>query len=147
MSSQTLDNLLELYPADVQSLARVARTFVLKVIPDAQETIDGSAPVIGYGYGTGYKGLICSLLLSKAGIKLGLAYGVHLPDPDHLLKGAGKVHRFVQIHAAGDLRKAGLRQLLKASRDAARTRLESKKAANKIGTHRDSSVAEDKATQ
>ena len=47
----------------------------------------------------------------------------------------------------GDLRKAGLRQLLKASRDAARTRLESKKAANKIGTHRYSSVAEDKETQ
>ncbi len=124
MSTRTLDNLLAPYPTDIQRLARVARTFVLKLIPDAQETIDGSAPVIGFGYGNGYKGLICSLLLSKAGVKLGLAYGAQLPDPNCLLEGTGKFHKFIQLRVAGDLRKAGLRQLLKASRVAAEARLE-----------------------
>lgn len=124
MTARTLDSLLELYPAKIQNLARVARTFILKVIPDAHETIDATAPVIGFGFGTGYKGLICSLLVSKAGVKLGFAYATQLPDPDQLLRGTGKVHKFVQLEDAGDLRKASLRRLLNAARDAARARLE-----------------------
>ena len=122
MAIRTLDDVLTRYPASVQGLARSARTLLLEALPGAQETIDGSAPVIGYGYGPGYKGLICSLLLSKSGVKLGLAHGAALPDPDHLLEGSGKVHRFVQLRAAGDLRQASLRQLLKAATAAARAR-------------------------
>lgn len=53
MAIRTLNDVLQRYPAAVQSLARSARTFLLKALPDALETIDGSAPVIGYGYGPG----------------------------------------------------------------------------------------------
>ena len=123
MAARTLDEILTSYPASIQSLARSVRTLLLEALPDAQETIDGTAPVIGYGYGPGYKGLICSLLLSQSGVKLGLARGATLPDPEHLLEGSGKVHRFVQLRAAGDLRKASLRQLLEEAAAAARARI------------------------
>jgi len=55
--------------------------------------------VVGYGYGPGYKGPVCTLILSKTGVKLGLPYAAALSDPDGLLEGTGKVHRFVQLRA------------------------------------------------
>jgi hypothetical protein len=122
--SRTLEAVLGQYPIEVQSLARAARARILKVLPDLEETIDATAPVIGYGYGTGYKGAVCTLLLSKTGVKIGMAYGAALPDPDHLLAGTGKVHRFVQVRTAGDLRTAGLARLLTAANEAARQRLQ-----------------------
>jgi len=122
MTSETLDELLNRYPPPVQSLARSARALIVKVLPDADETIDAAARVIGYGYGAGYKGMICTLLLSKTGVKIGIAHGAALPDPNHLLAGSGKVHKFVQLRSVDDLRTPGLRDLLKASREAARRR-------------------------
>ena len=53
---------------------------VLSALPQVEETIDPSAGVIGYGYGPGYKGLICTLILSQAGVKLGVTDGATLPD-------------------------------------------------------------------
>ena len=123
MPSRTLESLIEPYPADVQQLARAARALILKVLPDTEETVDGTAAVVGYGYGTGYKGAVCTLLLSKGGVKIGVVYGAALPDPGHLLSGSGKVHRFVQLQSPTDLRSASLLTLLKAARTAARVRL------------------------
>ena len=123
MTARTLDALLERYPTQVQELARAARSMILETLPDVEEEVDGSAPVIGYGYGTGYQGAVCTLLLSKTGIKLGLSHGASLPDPDRLLGGSGKVHKFVPVSNSRDLRKAGLRKLLKAADAAARERL------------------------
>ncbi len=123
MTTATLDDLLHRYPPAVQTLARTVRSLLLKTLPDVLEAVDGSAPVIGYGYGTGYKSQICSLLLSKSGVKLGIAYGAAFPDPDHLLEGAGKVHRYVRITAADDLQKPGVERLIAASCAAARARL------------------------
>ncbi len=51
MATQTIDDVLTRYPASVQSLARSVRTLLLEALPDAKETIDGTAPVIGYGMG------------------------------------------------------------------------------------------------
>ena len=81
IAPRTFDDILSPYPSEVQSLARSARALIAKVLPDAEEAIDGSAPVIGYGYGTGYKGMICTLLLSKTGVKIGLANGREPPGP------------------------------------------------------------------
>jgi len=122
VTKRNLDDLLARCPASVQALAKSARTFLLKALPGAEESIDESAPVIGYGYGPGYKGLICTLLVSKSGVKLGLAHGAKLPDPERLLEGAGKVHKFVHIRTAADLRKASLTQLVKAASASARAR-------------------------
>ena len=124
MPEKTLDRMLERYPSEVGRLAREARAFILEIVPDVQETADGSVPVVGYGYGTGYKGMVCTLILSKSGVKLGVSYGATLPDPKHLLEGSGKVHRYVPLRTAAGLRQPGLATLLRAARQAARARLQ-----------------------
>jgi hypothetical protein len=123
MPNKSLDALFEGYPDEVGGLARSARAFIYETVPDVQETVDASAPVVSYGYGTGYKGMICTLILSKTGVKLGVVYGATLPDPKHLLEGPGKVHRYVSLRTAADLRRPGLGALLRSSRQAARARL------------------------
>jgi hypothetical protein len=98
----------------------------LEIIPEAQQTIDDSAAVVGYGYAPGYKAMICTVILSQTGVKLGLAYGASLADPKRLLAGSGKVHRYVALRTADDLRQPGLIELLRAASRAARARLEPK---------------------
>ena len=115
---KSFDDLLAKYRSNVQALALATRKLILELLPEAEETVDQSAPVVGYGYGPGYKGTICTLILSKAGVKLGLARGAELPDPKGLLEGAGKVHRYVRIETSSDLRKPGLKPLMKAGVDA-----------------------------
>jgi hypothetical protein len=123
MSRTTLDKMLGKYPADVQTLAVSARKFILGTLPKAEESLDESTGVLGYGYGSGYKGLICTLILSKSGVKLGLAHGAELPDPDRLLAGTGKVHRYVQLRATSDIKQPGVARLLKAAQVAWQERL------------------------
>ena len=73
---RTLQDLLAKYPDDVQKLALQTRQFILQAVRQAVESVDPSAPVIGYGYGPGYKDTVCTMILSKSGVKLGLAGGV-----------------------------------------------------------------------
>jgi len=113
MARRSLDKLLALYSEPLRDLALRARDYILKLLPGVQETVDESAPVIGYGYGPGYKGVVCTLILSKSGVKLGLNGGANLPDPHRLLEGTGKVHKYIRIETIGDLRRPGLRQLVR----------------------------------
>jgi hypothetical protein len=121
--ARTFQELLGKYPEDVQKLALETRKFILRHVREAQEIVDSSAPVIGYGYGSGYKDMICTMILSKSGVKLGLAGGASLPDPQKLMEGTGKVHRYVQLKRASDLKRRGLKSLLRAALDAYRERL------------------------
>jgi hypothetical protein len=113
--SRTVEKLLEPYPSDVQALAVGARQLIRQLLPEVEECADPSAPVVGYNYGPGYSGMVCTLILSKSGVKLGLVRGAELADPRGLLAGSGKVHKYVQLRAPADLRKAGLSQLIKAA--------------------------------
>jgi len=112
---RTLEKLMEAYPPDVQALAAAARKQIRTWLPKVEERVDSTAPVIGYGYGPGYSGMVCTLILSKSGVKLGLVRGSELADPHGLLEGSGKVHRYVQLRAATDLRKPGVSALVKAT--------------------------------
>jgi hypothetical protein len=120
--ARTLKGLLAKYPDDVQKLALQTRKFILQVVRQAREGVDSSAPVVGYGYGPGYKDTVCTMILSKSGVKLGLAWGAKLPDPEKLMGGTGKVHRYVQLTRAADLKRRGLKPLLRAALDAYRER-------------------------
>jgi len=122
----TLETLLQPYPEDVQTLAREARETLREWLPKANEGVDESARMLAYSYGPGYKGMVCTLLLSKSGVKLGLAFGAALPDPRGLLAGAGKVHRHVQLRTVQDLHQPGLKQLVQAASAACHQRLDGK---------------------
>lgn len=121
-SNKELDDLLSAYPANVQEVALGARKLILAAAPDANEMVDAPARVIGYGHGDGYKGMICTIILSKQGVKLGFVGGASLPDPNGLLEGAGKKHRYVVLDAAADLEKKGIAELIKAKSKEVRTK-------------------------
>jgi hypothetical protein len=114
--------LFEMLPAPVQELALSSRKLVLTALPDAIEISDEKAKVVGYGYGSGYKDVVATLILSKTGVKIGLAYGASLPDPASLLHGTGKVHRYIEVRRQEQLRRPEVEQLLGAALGAWRER-------------------------
>jgi hypothetical protein len=114
-SNQAVNDLLEPYSPEVRKLALAARAFILRVIPEAIEQVDPKSKVIGFGFRTGYKDMICSLMPAKTWVTLGIGWGAELPDPQKLMEGAGKVHRHVKLKATSDLQVPALEALLKAS--------------------------------
>ncbi|MFN8397795.1 MAG: hypothetical protein U0176_24465 [Bacteroidia bacterium] len=115
--------LLGLYPEDIQQRFLMTRAWLLDNCPDLQEEADATSNVVGYLLGPGYKGSVCTLILSKLEIKLGLAYSANFDDPNGLLQGKGKVHRHVPIPAGGHATVIGLAELLEQAIDACRARL------------------------
>jgi len=110
------------YPPNVQDLALALRKLVSSTIPDAVETLDRSARIVGYGFGNTYANTICVIIPSQKGVKLGIARGADLPDPKGLLEGAGKVHRHIAFAEKADLRKSGIKPLLRTAVAAWRVR-------------------------
>ena len=115
MSERTLADLLAQYPDDVQELARGTRRLLLKLLPAAEESVDSSGPYVFYGYGPGYKGIVCNIILSRQGVKLGIANGVDLDDPMRLLEGKGKRHRHIVLEQPSDLRRPGIEPLVRSA--------------------------------
>jgi hypothetical protein len=115
---QTDDDVLAFlaeYPVTICDIARRLREIVSAAIPNAGEELDRPGRVIGYGFVPGYSGLVCTIIPSKKGVKLGVVYGAQLPDPSGLLEGSGKQHRYVAFTKPADLEKAGLKDLLRAA--------------------------------
>jgi hypothetical protein len=114
-STRALKEMLAPYPRDVQSLARAARALMMDVLPKVKETVDPTGPYITYAYEPGYQGVVSYITVSKQGVKLGVARGASLPDPNKLLQGSGKSNRHVVIKTPDDLETPGLRQLVRAA--------------------------------
>ena len=96
MKNETADFLAQ-YPPSVRDLALELRQMILMTIPGALETVDRASRVVAYGFGPGYADMICTIIPSKTGVKLGIVRGAELPDPHGLLEGAGKLHRHVAL--------------------------------------------------
>jgi putative acetyltransferase len=107
-----IEQFLKGYDAPVPELAGKLRKFIKKEIPGIEEQLDISARILGYGFGTGYSGMICTIILSRKGVKLGFYKGVELPDPSHLLQGSGKVHKYVELKSNSEIQSPALRNLL-----------------------------------
>jgi hypothetical protein len=118
----TVDEILSKYENGVSSLAFQLRKFLLSELEHIIEYPDGAANIIGYGYGPGYKSLLCTIIPSKKGIKLGFYKGSELPDPENVLTGSGKVHRFMVIESGDDLKKPAIRNLVKEAQHAYQVR-------------------------
>lgn len=98
----------------MQEVAHGLRELIKKAAPAVNEMVDAPARVIGYGHGDGYRGMICTIILSKKEVKLGIVGGASMPDPNGLLEGAGKKHRYVVLNEAADLKKKkGIAALIK----------------------------------
>ena len=98
---------------------------------------DGPANIIGYGFGPGYKQLLCTIIPCKLNRapnlkssnlkskirKLGFYKGVELPDPKKLLAGSGKVHQYVEIRTENDVKDRAIKKFLNEALKAYRKRL------------------------
>ena len=120
--SQDFGAFLGKYPGTVQNTAMALRSLIIATLPKPQETIDLPGKVIGYGLGPRYIDMVCTIIPSRGGVKLGLAYGVSLPDPHSLLAGSGKVHRHIDFKSLADVKRPGVKPLLKAALEAQQTR-------------------------
>lgn len=118
----TTEEIISKYPEEVIELATASHSLIMKTLPDALEFPDEKANVIGYGYSNKYIDLICTIILSKKGVKIGLNKGTELPDPKKLLTGTGKVHKYVEITSLKDLKDPAVKALLKAGNDAWKVR-------------------------
>jgi len=104
------------YPARVSELAAALRRLVIASLPGVAETLDEPGRVVGYAVGAGYAGLVCTIIPSKTGVKLGVVRGAELSDPHGLMEGSGRKHRYVQLAQRNDLDRPGLAELLQAAR-------------------------------
>lgn len=64
------------YSPGVRKLATGLRSLIRECAPGADEHVDQATKVIGYGFGAGYKGLICTIILGKFELKLGFNRGL-----------------------------------------------------------------------
>ena len=118
----TAENILSAYEENIATLGLQLRKYLLAELKDINEEVDVAANIISFNYGSGYKNVICVIIPSKKGIKLGFYKGSELHDPTKLLTGTGKVHRFAEIRSAQDIRNPALKELLREAVLACRAR-------------------------
>ncbi len=93
-------------------------------LPDIIEQLDIPAEMVAYCYGQKYAELICTIIPSKKGLKLGFSRGVDLPDPDNLLEGAGKISRYIVVKSGTQIKSIALQKLLVSALNAYKQRME-----------------------
>jgi hypothetical protein len=122
-ANNNIDNFLSQYSDEVFTNALKLREVLLANVPGIIEQVDIPAKMIAYCYGQKYVELICIIIPSKKGIKLGFNRGVDLPDPQKLLKGTGKISRYVEITSEQQIRSAALKKLLASALSAYKQRI------------------------
>ena len=111
-TNNSIDNFLSNYDEAVFKNALILREVLLKNLPEISEQIYLPAKMIAYCYGKKYTELICVIIPSKKGLKLGFNRGVMIDDPDNLLEGTGKISRYVQIKSSEQITSVSLKKLL-----------------------------------
>lgn len=111
------------YSQPVADLAWELRKVVVDCLPEIIEQIDGPAKMVAYCYGQQYDQMICTIIPSKKGLKLGFYRGVDLPDPDHLLEGSAKTSRYIVISGKEQIRSHAVTKLLERALVAYRQRM------------------------
>ncbi|WP_316810449.1 DUF1801 domain-containing protein [Pedobacter heparinus] len=103
---------LQQYPEQVFSHARQLREVLLANLPNITEQVDLPAKMVAYVYAQKYADMVCVIIPSKKGLKLGFYKGAELPDPDQLLQGSGKISRYVVIKDQKDIYSGPLKKLI-----------------------------------
>jgi hypothetical protein len=108
---------LSKYSPEVTGLALALRASLLKQLPDVTEQLDLPAKMVAYCYGQKYAEMICVIIPSKKGLKLGFYKGTELPDPAGMLEGTGKISRYMQIKSKEQIDSPALKDLLSVAID------------------------------
>jgi len=121
--NKQIDEFLSNYRDEVFTRASELREVLLTNLPGIIEQIDVPAKMIAYSYGQKYAEMICTIIPSKKGLKLGFYKGVDLPDPDKLLEGSGKISRYVEIRSAEQIKSPALKKLIESALAAYKKRI------------------------
>ncbi len=111
-TNQNIENYLLEYSDTVFINSMKIRKLILETIPGIIETLDLSAKMISYGYGNKYSELLCVIIPSKKGVKIGFNYGAQFPDPKGMLKGSGKISRYIEIKSQEEIYSPELLEIL-----------------------------------
>ena len=98
------------------------REIISANLPEIKEQVDLPARMIAYVYGQKYSDMICTIIPSKTGIKLGFYKGADLPDPENLLEGKGKISRYVQIKSENQIESPAIKTFIEKALEAYRQR-------------------------
>lgn len=118
-----ISDFLANYNEQVYTRAVLLRAVIFDTLPNVIEQLDVPAKMVAYCYGQKYAELICMLIPSKKGLKLGFYKGVDLSDPYHLLEGMGKISRYVEIKDEKQIQSPILKALLENALDAYKKRM------------------------
>ena len=112
MANKKINTFLSSYNEEVFNHALKLREVILAKLPGISEQVDLPARMIAYCFGQKYAEMICTIIPSEKGLKLGFYKGNELPDPDGLLQGNGKISRYVEIKSEKEIKSAALKRLL-----------------------------------
>lgn len=110
--SEDCEKFLSRYKDDIAQHAQSLRRLLLKCLPGITEQVDLPAKMIAYSFGPKYQDLICVIIPSQKGLKLGFNRGTMLPDPSSLLVGNGKISRYVEIKTLAQIKSQEFENLI-----------------------------------
>ena len=111
-TNQNIEKFLSGYCDTVFCNSMKIREMLIVNIPGICEELDISAKMISYGYGKKYSELLCVIIPSKKGVKIGFNHGAELPDPKGLLKGTGKISRYIEIKSEEDINSLAVKEII-----------------------------------
>jgi hypothetical protein len=112
-----LRKFLEAYDPKIARLYLAARRTVLAAAPQANELIYDAynAVTTAYAFSEHLKHAFCHVAAFRDHVNLGFNDGANLPDPEQQLVGSGRKIRHIGIASLADLRRPGVRDLLRAA--------------------------------
>lgn len=131
VQDEKVEAFLSSYNEEVYNNAQKLREILFANLPDIIEQVDLPARMIAYCYGQKYIEMICTIIPSKKGIKLGLYRGVDLPDPENLLKGTGKISRYIEIKSQHLINSKALQHLILSAWESYKQRMKNEADLNK----------------
>jgi hypothetical protein len=108
-------SMLEAWPDDVRDRVVAVDKVLMERVPGQKREADPADRLIGYMLGSGYKGTLFTILVSKSGVKIGFSHGAKLQDPSGLLDGRGKVHRTFTVCSSEDVEQPAFLALVDAA--------------------------------
>jgi hypothetical protein len=116
-TARQLKDFIGKFDSHGQRLIRAVRRALRKRLPWANELVYDNYNffVIGYSPTDRPSDAILSIAAGASGVGLCFIHGAALPDPKHILLGAGKQTRFIRLESAGVLARPEVEALLAAA--------------------------------
>jgi len=122
--NEDVDQLLGSYDAGVREIALRARDLITGLVPKSKEKVYFGWRIIGFSLDGKMSGQFLSVGPGRNYVNLYFMQGTTVDDPKGLLEGTGKNMRHVKLREVADLKKAALKDLIKAAAELQRQKLQ-----------------------